>query len=1017
MSAGHHPTARRLLAACTGGVLALCASLYAAPAQAQVSPCESPSCETLISNIRGANTSNQILFGTGVEYAQSFRTGDNSAGYTLQSVVVSFTAFTSRTTTSLMAEVREAAGNNPGSTVIATLDTPTSLPDGTLTAVDFELTVRTGENVTLSAMTTYHLVLRHTDAGNITWLGTSRTLVDTGDDNWSFPVGSQVAIGSGWSGGSPDGTSKMQVRGTAIADTTAPTLDTAAVNGNTLTLTYDEALDTASVPAATDFTVRVGSTPQTVSTVAISGMEVRLTLSGAVTSGDTVTVTYAVPGSNPVQDAAGNDAAALSARAVTNNTPPMFVGSGSLFGDMLVLFYDDALDESSMPAATAFTLTGTVVAVSAVAISDQAVTLTLSAPVSPTDTVTVSYMKPGTDPLQDADGNEADSFTGRFVNNFTPPVPTGVMAASNAVGELEVSWTEPDDLSNVRGYQVQYRIDGGANWLPADPGTDSSVTAVTAGGTLTHPFTGLAAGMYDARVRSFLTLTLFGGIDVYSAWVETGSAVRVGPLAFPSPTQANLVYTVNVAIDPAVTLPAATGGTPTISYTLTGPNNTDLSEVPGLMFDATNRQLSGTPTTAGTTTLTYTATDSATPTPATVTQTFTITINEELTLPTQDNLAYTVGTAIDNLELPAATGGVGTISYALTGPGAGDLPAGLAFNAGTRVLSGMPTTAGGPTTLTYTATDMDTPPVVRTQTFTITVSTGLAFPAQDDLAYTAGTAIDDLELPAATGGTGTISYTLTGPSAGALPAGLTFNAGTRVLSGTPTTAGGPTTLTYTATDSATTPTMATQTFTVTINAALALDLTTLTVPDYGAGTAITLTLPAATGGTTPISYTLTGPSAGPLPAGLTFNATTRVLSGTPTAVGTTTLTYTATDAATTPVEVMDTFDVTVLPVVTITQGTTPVIEGTDATFTVTATPAPSAALTVNVNVTQSGMFMGTAPTSLTVGTSGSGTLTVPTVDDTTDEVAGSITAMLAAGTGYIVGSQSSATVTVNDNDG
>ena len=84
---------------------------------------------------------------------------------------------------------------------------------------------------------------------------------------------------------------------------------------------------------------------------------------------------------------------------------------------------------------------------------------------------------------------------------------------------------------------------------------------------------------------------------------------------------------------------------------------------------------------------------------------------------------------------------------------------------------------------------------------------------------------------------------------------------------------------------------------------------------------------------------------------------------------------------------MRTFDVTVLPVVTITQGTSPVTEGTDATFTVTASPVPAAALTVNVNVTQSGMFiMGTAPPSLTVGTSGSGTLTVPTDDDGTDEV-------------------------------
>ena len=116
---------------------------------------------------------------------------------------------------------------------------------------------------------------------------------------------------------------------------------------------------------------------------------------------------------------------------------------------------------------------------------------------------------------------------------------------------------------------------------------------------------------------------------------------------------------------------------------------------------------------------------------------------------------------------------------------------------------------------------------------------------------------------------------------------------------------------------------------------------------------------------------------------------------------------------------MDTFDVTVLPVVTITQGTTPVAEGTDATFTVTATPAPGAALTVNVSVTQSGMFIdGTAPPTVEIPMgSTSATLTVPTDDDSNDEGSGSITATLAAGTGYIVGSPPSAVVTVNDNDG
>ena len=84
------------------------------------------------------------------------------------------------------------------------------------------------------------------------------------------------------------------------------------VGGDTLRLTYDEALDGSSVPAASAFTLRVGSATPTVSTVAISGTVVTLTLSPAVVFGDTVTVTYTVPGTNPLQDAAGNDAAAFT---------------------------------------------------------------------------------------------------------------------------------------------------------------------------------------------------------------------------------------------------------------------------------------------------------------------------------------------------------------------------------------------------------------------------------------------------------------------------------------------------------------------------------------------------------------------------------------------------------------------------------------------------------------------------------------------------------------------------------
>ena len=64
----------------------------------------------------------------------------------------------------------------------------------------------------------------------------------------------------------------------------------------------------------------------------------------------------------------------------------------------------------------------------------------------------------------------------------------------------------------------------------------------------------------------------------------------------------------------ALTLPAATGGTGTLTYTLTGrqaamPVDGTDNAVPGLTFNTTARVLSGTPTTAATTALTYTVTD------------------------------------------------------------------------------------------------------------------------------------------------------------------------------------------------------------------------------------------------------------------------------------------------------------------------------------------------------------------------------------------------------------------------
>ena len=108
------------------------------------------------------------------------------------------------------------------------------------------------------------------------------------------------------------------------------------------------------------------------------------------------------------------------------------------------------------------------------------------------------------------------------------------------------------------------------------------------------------------------------------------------------------------------------------------------------------------------------------------------------------------------------------------------------------------------------------------------------------------------------------------------------------------------------------------------------------------------------------------------------------------------------------------------PVVTITGGSA-ITEGGNARFTLTATPAPSASLNVSVNVADDADsdFVASGnegARTVAIPTGGTVSFTVVTVDDELDEANGSISATVSSGTGYTVGTTSSASVTVNDDD-
>ncbi len=111
------------------------------------------------------------------------------------------------------------------------------------------------------------------------------------------------------------------------------------------------------------------------------------------------------------------------------------------------------------------------------------------------------------------------------------------------------------------------------------------------------------------------------------------------------------------------------------------------------------------------------------------------------------------------------------------------------------------------------------------------------------------------------------------------------------------------------------------------------------------------------------------------------------------------------------------------PDVTITAGTSPVTEGTAATFTVSANPAPMADLPVTLAVADapgadfvSASNEGTGKTVTILARATSAPYDVPTAGDSADEPNGPVTVTVASGTGYDVGSPSAASVTVNDGD-
>jgi Putative Ig domain/Bacterial Ig domain len=429
----------------------------------------------------------------------------------------------------------------------------------------------------------------------------------------------------------------------------------------------------------------------------------------------------------------------------------------------------------------------------------------------------------------------------------------------------------------------------------SQPGYNATLSATGGTGTLTfttigNPPPGLtlsSGGVLSGTPSAMGTFSFYvQARDAVGAATGQGYTLRiVAPTILTLGPSFLLSGRVGTAYSQTVT---AVGGVAPYRFSVTSGN------LPAGVTLSSAGLLNGTPAASGPYTFTVTATDNASHTGS---MTYTLTVSPQIAIVTTFLPNGIVNASYS--QTIVATGASGSYTFTKS---AGTLPTGLTLSE-VGVLSGTPSAAG---VFAFMVTVTDTVGNTVSQTFIIAIANAsitvlpLALPNGDiGLAYA--------QTLGAIGGSGLYAF---GVSSGKLPSGLTL-VSTGVLGGLPT-AVGSFSFVVTATDGTSAP--GSQAYTVTVNPALAITITTLPNTDADASYSQSINVSGGSG-----SYVFSS-ALGTLPPGLVLNST-GVISGIPSAAGAFTFTVTAID--TLGGNVSQSYVMTVNPPVTITATSLP----------------------------------------------------------------------------------------------